>query len=120
MRMCRRFALGFWVSVALAGGTAIASEPVELDAAQLDRVAGGAGFAFFIGAASAGFSGAGESSIEGSGSATFNEEISVAPDGSVTKWTRKASGYYKGWAKARAKGGTASAALSAGSGVVLN
>lgn len=119
MSRCKRFALGFWVSVALASGTAMASEPMELDSSQLDGISAGAGFAYFIGSANTGLNGAGETSIEGSGSATYQEEVVIAPDASVTKWARWAKGSYRGTAKARATGGTAAAALSAGSGVVL-
>lgn len=107
-------ALGLWAGAAGAG------EAVRLDAQALDQVTAGAGgFAYFVGSGTAGFNGAGSSTIEGEGKATYEEQIDYTPSTGL-KFKRNAKGSYTGSSKAQAAGGgTASATLTAGSGVVL-
>ncbi len=120
MRVQQGLIRGLATAFALWAGAAIAGEPIRLEASQLDGVTAGAGgFAYFFGAGTASFNGAGSSTIEGEGNATYNEEITYTPSSGV-KFKRNASGTYKGSSKAQANGGTASATLAAGSGVVLN
>jgi hypothetical protein len=120
MRVQQGLIRGLAMAFALWAGAAGAGEPVRLDAVALDQVTAGAGgFAYFFGAGTAGFNGAGGLTIEGGGTATYEEEIKYTPSTGL-KFKRNARASYSGSSKAQANGGTASATLAAGSGVVLN
>ncbi|MCS6877998.1 MAG: hypothetical protein RMK73_14700 [Geminicoccaceae bacterium] len=110
---------GLALLMLLGPGIVVAGEPVRLDDFTLDEVtAARRGFAFFLGAGTAAFNGAGGSAIEGQGSASWEQEVTSTPSGGVReRFSARSS--YSGSAKAEAFGGTATATLTAGSGVVF-